>query len=210
MTREKGKNQLDTTTEARIKQAARVVFHKKGYAATRTRDIAEEAGINLALLNYYFRSKEKLFEQIMLETMFGFMKTMVVIFNDASTTLEQKVSHMANNYIDLILLEPEIPLFILSEIRRDATAFVERMPVEELFLNSVFIQQYKAAVSAGRVAESNPLHFLMNLMGLVIFPFIASPFYKKIGKLSETQFNGLMEERKSLVPVWINAILKPT
>lgn len=210
MKREKGNNQLDTTTEARIKEAARVVFHKKGYAATRTRDIAEEAGINLALLNYYFRSKEKLFEQIMLETMFGFMKTMLHIFNDATTSLDQKVAQMAHNYIDLILLEPEIPLFILSEIRRDATAFIERMPVEELFSNSVFIQQYKEAVTAGRVAESNPLHFLMNLMGLVIFPFIASPFYKKIGKLNEQQFNTLMEERKLLVPVWIHAILKPS
>jgi AcrR family transcriptional regulator len=61
----KVKKELDTTTEAKIKAAARVVFHKKGFAATRTRDIAEEAGINLALLNYYFRSKEKLFDIIM-------------------------------------------------------------------------------------------------------------------------------------------------
>jgi AcrR family transcriptional regulator len=51
----------DSSTEDKIKNAAKIVFHKKGYAAARTRDIAEEAGINLALLNYYFRSKEKLF-----------------------------------------------------------------------------------------------------------------------------------------------------
>jgi AcrR family transcriptional regulator len=62
MAKKKEVKALDTTTEAKIKNAARVVFHKKGFAATRTRDIAEEAGINLALLNYYFRSKEKLFE----------------------------------------------------------------------------------------------------------------------------------------------------
>ncbi len=58
---------VDSSTEEKIKEAARVVFMKKGFAATRTRDIAEEAGINLALLNYYFRSKEKLFELVMFE-----------------------------------------------------------------------------------------------------------------------------------------------
>ena len=65
----KTKPAADPSTEEKIKIAARSVFHKKGYAATRTRDIAEEAGINLALLNYYFRSKEKLIDIIMTETM---------------------------------------------------------------------------------------------------------------------------------------------
>ena len=55
------------STEEKIKEAARRVFTKKGYAATRTRDIAEESGYNLALINYYFRSKEKLFDIVMLE-----------------------------------------------------------------------------------------------------------------------------------------------
>ncbi|MCC6572123.1 MAG: helix-turn-helix transcriptional regulator, partial [Chitinophagales bacterium] len=80
-----GKNKeakiVDTTTEEKITEAARVVFLKKGYAATRTREIAEEARINLALLNYYFRSKEKLFGIIMLETVTGFIQAMTTILN---------------------------------------------------------------------------------------------------------------------------------
>ncbi|MDN3670454.1 helix-turn-helix domain-containing protein [Echinicola jeungdonensis] len=57
----------DDSTEGKIKTAARKVFQQKGFAAARTRDIAEEPGINLALLNYYFRSKGKLFDLIMME-----------------------------------------------------------------------------------------------------------------------------------------------
>lgn len=57
----------DLSTEQKIIEAARKVFTRKGYSATRTRDIAEEAGLNLALLNYYFRSKQKLFELVMAE-----------------------------------------------------------------------------------------------------------------------------------------------
>jgi AcrR family transcriptional regulator len=200
--------ELDTSTEAKIKAAARKVFHKKGFAATRTRDIAEEAGLNLALLNYYFRSKEKLFEQIMLETMFGFMQNMALVFNDEGTSLEKKVELMADKYIDLMLKEPEIPLFIMSEIRSDAAGFLEKLPIGDLIMNSAFIKQYKKAVADGKVTEPNPLHFLMNVMGMVIFPFIASPLLRKIGSLKDKQFEKMMLERKQLIPVWIKAMLK--
>ena len=63
----------DLSTEEKIKNSARAVFHRKGFAAARTRDIAQEAGINLALLNYYFRSKEKLFNIVMLEAFQSFL-----------------------------------------------------------------------------------------------------------------------------------------
>ena len=53
------------TTEEKIIRAADKIFTQKGYAATRTREIAEEAGTNLALLNYYFGSKEKLFRNVL-------------------------------------------------------------------------------------------------------------------------------------------------
>src|SRR5690606_27078812 len=117
MTKSKEAKNIDTSTEEKIKNAARTVFHKKGYAATRTRDIAEEAGINLALLNYYFRSKEKLFNIIMTETLSGFVQKMVVILNDEKTSLDKKVELIATHYTDLLLKEPEVPVFILSEVR---------------------------------------------------------------------------------------------
>ena len=68
------------TTEEKIKSAARTVFHTKGFAATKTRDIAKEAGINLALLNYYFRSKEKLFQIIMMDSIHSLFQSILPIF----------------------------------------------------------------------------------------------------------------------------------
>src|ERR1700755_1986938 len=104
-------NAADSSTEEKIKEAARVVFIKKGFAATRTRDIAEEAGINLALLNYYFRSKEKLFHVIMAETLKGFVQNIAMVLNDEKSSLEEKIQQLANSYIDMIIEEPEIPTF---------------------------------------------------------------------------------------------------
>lgn len=208
MSKKANSNQPDLSTEERIKQAARAVFHRKGYSATKTRDIAEEAGMNLALLNYYFRSKEKLFEQIMFETVFGFMQNMAMVFNDEHTTLHQKVELMVDRYIDMISREPEIPLFIMSEIRSNAGAFLEKVPLGPMIVQSVFVRQYQKLVEEGKAKEPDPLQFLMNLLALVVFPFMASPLLKKIGNLKEKQFDNMMQERKRMIPLWIKAMLK--
>lgn len=204
----KNTKQIDSSTEEKIKQAARVVFHKKGYAATRTRDIAEEAGINLALLNYYFRSKEKLFDIIMLETISSFMQTIGIILNDEKSNLEQKVELVTTNYIDSIIKEPNIPIFMLSEIRNKPGELLEKLPLKQLVLNSAFFKQHQKAVEVGKISEPNPLHFLMNVLGLVVFPFIAEPLLRGISGKSSMQFNHLMQERKKLIPIWIKAMMK--
>jgi len=191
---------LDSTTEEKVKQAARKVFIKKGFYGTRTRDIAEEAGINLALLNYYFRSKERLFEIIMFETMLGFIQQMSLVFNDESTSIRQKVEKMVDSYTEMLLKEPNIPLFIMSEIRNDATGFLEKLPVANMVMSSVLVKQYQEAYKNGQVKEANPLHFIANLMALVQFPFIASPLIKKMGNMSDSMFKEFMLERKQLIP----------
>ena len=199
---------LDINTEEKIKNAARAVFYKKGFAATRTRDIAEEAGINLALLNYYFRSKEKLFNLIMMETFSGFIKSIVVIFNDETTSLDNKIETIASAYIDLLIMEPQIPLFIMSEIRSHPDQLLKTINAKNIITNSAFARQYQQGVKEGKIAPVNILHFIMNLLGLTIFPFIASPMIQVIGDLKEGQFNKLMAERKKMIPKWAKAMLK--
>jgi AcrR family transcriptional regulator len=199
----------DLSTEAKIRAAARTVFHKKGFAATRTRDIAEEAGINLALLNYYFRSKEKLFQIIMMETMKHFMNGMIGVFNDEKTNLESKIQRVAISYIDLMIKDPEIPLFILSEIRANVDDFFSQMPIAKVILNSALMRQYKKAQADGEISNMEPIHFLINLMSMMVFPFAAAPMLKKVANLTDPQYQKMMEDRKVLIPIWINTLLKP-
>ena len=94
------KKKPQESTEQKIMKAARNLFMEKGYHAIKTRDIANEAGINLALLNYYFRSKEKLFEIIMKENISQFMEIITGIVNDEKTSIEKKVEMLVANYID--------------------------------------------------------------------------------------------------------------
>ena len=198
----KKKKVEDLSTEEKIKAAARIVFTKKGFAATRTRDIAEEAGINLALLNYYFRSKEKLFELVMMEKMATFFGTITPILGNSALTLEEKISLLAENYTLALTENPDLPLFILSEIRMNPDQFVNRLPFNKIF-ESHFIKQLQE-----RRPDLQPVHFLMNLLGLTVFPFIVRPVLITSGALNEKSFNARAEERISLIPQWMNAMLK--
>ncbi|UOU99260.1 TetR/AcrR family transcriptional regulator [Chryseobacterium daecheongense] len=198
---------LDLTTEGKIKDAARIVFYRKGFAATRTRDIAEEAGINLALLNYYFRSKAKLFEIIMLETMAGFFQNLMIVLNNEKTTLEEKVEDVVSRYIDLLTKEPEIPTFIISEIRNNPNLLLQKIPLKEIIKTSVFLKQHQEAVQRGNIVNPNPLHFLINMLGLTVFPFIAKPMIMGGNELNDKEFETFMAERKKLIPIWIKAFM---
>jgi AcrR family transcriptional regulator len=202
-----GKKKIDATTEEKIKEAARKIFTQKGYTATRTRDIAEEAGLNLALLNYYFRSKEKLFDIIMLETLQQFMHGLKTLLNDESTSVEEKITMIVSNYIDMLTQKPDLPLFILSEIKANPKNLISKMGIKDFLMNSFFLQQLREAGKAGKLPLMDPLHFVMNIIGLTVFPFIASPILQNIGDINQQQFTTLMEERKRLIPHWIKAMM---
>ena len=136
MAKKKAKPEVDSSTEEKIKNAARIIFHKKGFAATRTRDIAEEAGINLALLNYYFRSKEKLFDIIMLESMQNFLKSMAALFNAEQNTFDEKVESFVSNYLDFLTEQPDLPLFVLSELRSNPSGFISKISANSSLVGS--------------------------------------------------------------------------
>ena len=194
-------------SEERIKAAARKVFHQKGYAGTRTRDIAEEAGINHAMVNYYFRSKEKLFQIVMMETMTLFFKGVSTILNNENTSLEEKIEQVVANYIDLLLEEPELPTFMFNEVRTNPEPFVANTPILQALEHSVLARQYAEAVAQGRITEPNLIHTVLNVISLVIFPFIAQPIFTALSRTDKEAYKTLMLERKKLIPQWIKAML---
>ena len=200
-------NTKDTSTEERIKAAARKVFHQRGYAATRTRDIAEEAGVNHAMVNYYFRSKEKLFQMVMVETMTLFFQGVSAILNDESTSLEEKIERVVANYIDLLLEEPELPTFMFNEVRTNPEPFIAHTPIREILQDSVLAHQYAEAVAQGQVREPNLFHTILNVISLVIFPFISQPIFMALELMDRDTYKALMLQRKALIPQWIQGML---
>lgn len=197
----------DLSTEEKIKAAARKIFTKKGYSATRTRDIADEAGINLALLNYYFRSKEKLFNLVFLENFGEFLEGVRALLNDRTTSLEQKIDALPDLYISKIMDNPDLPLFILNEIRTDPRTLKSRGLTRDLLWNSYFMEQLIQEMAKRKKTGLAAIHQIMNIFSMTIFPFIAAPLIREVTGLGEKEFFAIMEERRRLIPVWIKKLL---
>jgi AcrR family transcriptional regulator len=195
------KIEVDLSTEEKIREAAKKVFTQKGYAATRTRDIAEEAGINLALLNYYFRSKEKLFHLVMEEKMQQLFGILFPIINDEKSGLQVKLELITASYIDLLSKNPDLPIFVLSEIKNSEGGFLKQLPVKKMLRESVMVRQFQEFRS-----DISPLHFIMNLLGMIIFPFVGSPVFKGTGVVDDQIFRQMMDDRKKMIPLWMKTL----
>lgn len=193
----------DGTTEEKILNAAKKVFVQKGMAGARMQDIADEAGINKALLHYYFRSKEKLFEMI-------FMQAAAKLFpmiNDVFTSdqpLFEKIENFCERYITIISENPYLPLFVLNEINRDPAYFLSKVwagksrPQPEKLL-----VQIEKEAKKGIIKRISPLHLLINLISMTVFPFVGKPMFQKTLGLDELQFRSVMEQRKKEIPKFI-------
>jgi AcrR family transcriptional regulator len=208
MPKAKPKTVKESSTEEKIKEAARKLFTQKGFSATRTRDIAEEAGINLALLNYYFRSKQKLFDIIMMENFRQFIQGISFNFLEQNTTLDQKITKVVSMYIDFLTQNPDLPLFILNELRNNPEQLAANIEREVGDTRTQFFVQLTAAAAEGKMGDLNPFHLMANLIGLTVFPFVARPILQKVSKTTDKQFNELMQQRKQLIPIWLKTMLQ--
>jgi hypothetical protein len=124
------------------------------------------------------------------------------IANNPETTLEKKIELLAHNYIALMTKHPDLPLFVLSEIRNNPDHFQNKVGVSALKESSLVKQLQQ------RRPDIHPIQFVMSLLGMTIFPFVASPLLQAAGLVEPDKFNPMMEQRKQLIPKWVNSILE--
>lgn len=197
------KAKKDKTTEAKILAAAKKIFVIKGMAGARMQDIADEAGINKALLHYYFRNKEKLFEVIFMEAANKLFPRINEIFA-SDQPLFEKIESFCEEYITVVMENPYLPLFVLNEINQDPEYFLQKVWAGKSKPNpQKFLEQIEREVKKGTIKRISPLHLLMNLISMTIFPFVAKPMLQKNLGLDELQFRSVMEQRKKEIPKFI-------
>lgn len=199
----KKKKNIDKGAEERILVAARKVFTTKGMAGARMQDIADKAGINKALLHYYFRDKDKLFEVVFLEEAQKFFPKINAIFN-SDLPLFEKIENFVNEYIDEMQENPYLPWFVMNEINRDPDQFMYKIWGKDNLPNpGKFLEQIEKETKKGTIKRIHPVHLLMNLLSMTIFPFVAKPMMTRNMRLTDKQFSEIMEQRKKEVPKFI-------
>lgn len=161
------------TTEDKILEAAKTVFISKGMEGARMQEIADEAGINKALLHYYFRSKERLFEAIFSEIFkFAFPKLSRIILSDAG--IVQKIEQFVDAYTDILIKHPFIPGFVMKELNRDPSGLFKLVVKYGLDPQPIFTY-IQEAMDRGEIIQMKPQHLAANVISMCIFPFAARP-----------------------------------
>lgn len=201
-------SEKEFNTEQTILKAAKKIFIQKGLDGARMQEIADEAGINKALLHYYFRSKDKLFEAIFQDAILKFIPGMMEMLQ-SELPLFKKIEIFTGNYIDAFTENPFIPGFIMHELSRDPSK-IAMMVKNSGVRPEAFISQIKKEMEAGSIVEVDPYHLIVNILSMCIFPFAARPILLNVLFRNDPEaYAGFIAQRKKEVPEFIiNAIRK--
>src|SRR6056297_1645007 len=158
------------STRERIIQTATELFLKKGYDRTSVRDITSKAQINVALMNYYFRSKEVLFETI-IDLLIGKASASLKEILDADMDLNPKIEKYISSYIDFLIENPLLISFVLTVLSHNPEKLTKLKVADNLYNSQIFSTQLKQEASLGNIRAINPEQFYINMLSLIAFPF---------------------------------------
>jgi TetR/AcrR family transcriptional regulator len=203
-------------TEDRILDAAHTVFLRRGTAGARMQEVADEAGVNKALLHYYFRSKDQL-AQAVFQRALGQLLPQAMDILRSEVEIETKVRDIVELEVEILRRNAFLPGYLLGEL----THHPER--VREIFESLVGMKlgqlgeevrgtlraQLREGFREGRMREIGPEDFMMNLISMAIFPFAAQPLLRLVLDVDEEAFDALMERRKERLPEFFLNALRP-
>ncbi|MEA3244917.1 MAG: TetR/AcrR family transcriptional regulator [Gemmatimonadota bacterium] len=196
-------------TRDRILAAAHTVFLRSGTAKARTQTIADEAGVNKALLHYYFGTKEALAREVFAEAQRTLFPRLFAILGDPERTIEQKVRDVVDFEIDFLAERPYLPGFIAAEMHTHPermAALMTRMGAPPL---DALQRQLDAAQAAGRIRATDARQFVVSLLASIVFPFVMRPALEKFVLGRGTTFRQFIAERRRTLADLFLAGLRP-
>ena len=198
----------DKTTEKKILDAAKIVFLKKGFDGARMQEIADEAKINKALVHYYFRSKDKLFDAIFREAFQQFLPQIAEIMMTQKPLFEI-LEIFVDSYITMLSNNPHLPSFVMHEINRNPERIVNIIKssgIKPEYLEKAIQKEIKAGI----INPIKPIHLIINIIAMCLFPFMARPIIQgfMFNGSSEAYKKFLSERKKEVTSFIINSIRK--
>ncbi len=198
----------DKESRERILDAAHTIFLRRGTASARTQEIADEAGVNKALLHYYFGSKEALAEEVFRRAIGDFFPRFFAILG-SGLSLEDKVAKVVESYLDFLSSRPYLPGYVVSEMHvhpeRIRAVFAERGPAPL----DVITRQIDERVAAGTMRPIAIEQFVMNLVSLIVYPFVVRPALEIVLQVDGERFDAFMAERRGTLPEFFLNALRP-
>lgn len=198
----------EKNTEEIILDAAKKVFLHRGFDGARMQEIADEAGINKALLHYYFRSKEKLFDAIFVTAFSQFLPRVSETMMSEKPFFE-KIQIFVGHYVQMLMENPHLPVFILNELSRNPERIVSFFKTAGVS-PEILGKEIQKNVKAGIIRPIDPRSLVVNLISLCAFPFAGKPLIKAaLFDNNEELYQQFLLKRKTEVTLFITNALKP-
>jgi len=201
-------NLQKASSEELILSAAQEVFMEKGLAGARMQEIADRAGMNKALLHYYFRSKEKLFQVVITKAISSLLPRLLGVI-ETDLDLFDKIRHLTSEFIGFLNKNSFLPVFIVNEINRNPQFFFKNVVRQEKAHLDSFQRQVEEAVHQGRIRPISPDQLFMNMMSMVVFPFLAKPVFKEALGIPEEEYQRVIDRRRIEVADFLIQSLRP-
>lgn len=199
----------DKQTEEKIFESATEVFIDKGMDGARMKEIAEHAGINKALLHYYYRTKEHLFSAVFEKIAEQMFKKFSPVF-DENLSFEDKIRFFFREHIEFLNKNPRLPGFILNELHRNPTRIkriIQGIDINKLW--NALEAQHKREFEQYNITREKIPQLMTSIAAMSVFPFIAKPVVVSIMEKMGYDFKVYIEERKEYAADFvINAIKK--
>jgi len=188
----------EVQTEQLIKEKAKTLFFQKGFLNATTQEIANEAGVNRALIHYYFRSREQMLDTLLEETLQQ-KKDRVRRILTSELSFREKIANYIDAVVDYGLTYPYLENFIISETARHPDK-IKLFCSKDRFKSSDLIRDdLDAEVTKGKMAPISAEHFMVNLAALCNYPFLAKSVIQTIHGFTDADYHKFLMERKQII-----------
>jgi TetR/AcrR family transcriptional regulator len=194
------------STEKKILQAAKSVFHRKGFDGARMQEIADEAGINKALLHYYFRNKQTLFNAVFRDSLGEVMAKIYSSFQ-SEQDLSGKITDFYKHHIQFLQDNSFVPWFILNGLH-ECPEDLKKIMMSGIVDPKVFLAEFGKQMKEENITGEDPHQVFVNILALSVFPFVARPLLQSMFGFSDKEMDRFLNDRKKSLPVFINNALQ--
>jgi len=191
-------NSSGTTTRDKLIETAKELFLTKGVDRVGVREIATKAGINLSLMNYYFRSKEKLFETIF-ESIINDKAVILRHILDSDLPIDEKIKQYVFSYIDILIADPLHVSFVLSVVHRNYDKVGKMRGIANLYNTDIFVAQLRVENEKGNIKPIDPEQFFISMISLILFPLAIKPLIVDRNKFDDKAMEKFLLDRKEVI-----------
>jgi TetR/AcrR family transcriptional regulator len=188
----------EVQTENLIKQKAKILFFQKGFLNATTQEIADEAGVNRALIHYYFRSREQLLDLLLHETLKE-KKEKVRKVLTSEIPFREKIANFIDTIVDYGLTYPYLDNFIISETARSPEKVDVFCSMDRAKSSDLIREQLEEEISNGKIAPISAEHFMINLSALCNYPLLAKAVLQTIHGMTDAAYRKFLLDRKQII-----------